>query len=242
MEFSEKFKTFSNAELLNILSNPHRYQEKALNTAKEILDNRSLSEEEMRIAKEELEAVQRKQLQKEERKKEIERKIKGIGQTIADNLNPVQKEALTTEKIIKTVSVTCFILCLFYLYNEFDMIRFMLSDSTAHWDLPTMASFLPLIILLIASILFYKRKKAGWLLLKIFLSYSLVSGIASIVFAIKWNWPIYTLLCTILVFTGLIYTINRKNVRAFFSINKQDSILAFSITAIITGFIAYLYA
>lgn len=160
MEFSEKFKTFSNAELLNILSNPHRYQEKALNTAKEILDNRSLSEEEMRIAKEELEAVQRKQLQKEERKKEIERKIKGIGQTIADNLNPVQKEALTTEKIIKTVSVTCFILCLFYLYNEFDMIRFMLSDSTAHWDLPTMASFLPLIILLIASILFYKRKKS----------------------------------------------------------------------------------
>ncbi len=242
MEFTEKFNTFSNAELLNIISNPHRYQEKAIHTAKEILERRNLSEEEMRIAQDELEAGQLKQLRKEERKKEIEQKVKSIGQTIADNLNPVQKEALSADKIIKTVSVTCFILCLFYLYNEFDMIQFMLTDSTAHWDLATVVSLLPLLVLPVATVLFYKRKKSGWWLLEIFLNYSLISGFTAIVFSLKWNWPIYTLLCAILLLTGLIYTINRKNVRAVFSINKQDMILSFSITAVMTGFITYLYA
>lgn len=240
MEFAEKFSTFSNTDLLNIVSNPDRYQEKAVSTAKEILARRNLSEEEMRIAEDELEAGQLKQLQKEERKREMEQKVKSLGHTIAETINPLSKEALSTGKIIKTVSIIYFILCLFDLYNELDMIQFMFSDSTARWDLATVDSFLPLLILPTAAFLFYKRKKIGWLLLQIFLSYALLSGIASVFFAIKWNWPIYSLLFSILLFTGLIYTINRHNVRAVFSISKQDMILSGSITAVIIGFLIYM--
>lgn len=240
MEFAEKFNTFSNSELLRILENPNSYQEKAVKTAKEILENRRLSADEMRMAKGELETEYQQKLQKEEQKKEIEQKVKSIGKSIFDNINPIAKEKLPTEKTIRTVSIICFILFLFNLYNEFDMIHFMFTDKDAHWDLATVVYFLPSLTLLIATVLFYKRKKAGWFLLEIFLSYSLVFGLESLIIATKWNWPIYTLLCGILLLTGLIYTISRKNVRTVFSISKHEMILSISITSVVTGFIAYL--
>jgi hypothetical protein len=55
MEFNEKFKTYSNTDLLRVIENPDDYQYQAVETAKIIFSERQLSEKEIKIAKDELE-------------------------------------------------------------------------------------------------------------------------------------------------------------------------------------------
>jgi len=75
MEFHEKFKTYSNVELVRIIKNSRDYQPKAVETAKTILSGRQLSETEILIAENEVKVE--KQQKREKRQKQIdERRIK----------------------------------------------------------------------------------------------------------------------------------------------------------------------
>ncbi|MBK6498822.1 MAG: hypothetical protein IPG00_11950 [Saprospiraceae bacterium] len=96
MEFSVKFKTYSNTELLRIIENPEGYQPKAVETAKTIFLDRQLTEEEIKIANDELEIERQEKLNKERKKRAIEDKFKHIGNSILDNVNPIQKQTPTT--------------------------------------------------------------------------------------------------------------------------------------------------
>lgn len=60
MEFNERFKRYSNTELLRVIDNPDSYQPKAIKVAKELLSDRQLTEEEIKSAKEELEIERQK--------------------------------------------------------------------------------------------------------------------------------------------------------------------------------------
>jgi hypothetical protein len=51
MEFYEKYKTYSNSELLKIIEIPNDYQSQAVETAKTIFSDRQLSEDEIKVAK-----------------------------------------------------------------------------------------------------------------------------------------------------------------------------------------------
>lgn len=247
MEFNERFKLYSNTELLRIIDNPDGYQSNAVETAKIIFSDRQLTEEEIIIAKEELEIKDK--LNKEQKKGVVDVKFKNVGKSILDNVSPIQTETPTIEKTIKIISLLFGGLFLFHLYKEFGMIRFIFTDSSAAWDFSMVLYFLPLIIVPTATILFYKREKFGWLLLSLFLTYSAVSEIGLFILTINLQHSGFealdslfletsptTHLLTFLFFIGTIWAVSRENIRNVYTISKQTLILTVTITAIIVGF------
>ncbi|WP_339704466.1 hypothetical protein [Algoriphagus aquimarinus] len=248
MEFNEKFKTYSNTELLRIIDNPDGYQTKAVETAKTIFSDRQLTQEEIKIAKDELEIERQEKLNKEQKKRAVEDKFKNIGKSILENVNPIQNETPTTEKTIKIISLLFGGLFLFLLYREFGMISFMFTDSSGDWDFSIVLYFLPLVVVPTATILFYKRKKFGWLLLTMYLTYSAVSAIGLFILTMNMKPSGFdaldnffpqtsstTHLLTFLFFVGTIWAISRENIRTVYSITKQTMVLTISIAAIIVG-------
>ena len=83
MEFSEKYKTYSNADLLRVIENHDDYQSQAVETAKNTLTDRQLSEMEIKIAKDELEIEKQEKLRKERTKRAVEDKVKNIVKSIS---------------------------------------------------------------------------------------------------------------------------------------------------------------
>lgn len=249
MDFSEKFKTYSNANLLRVIENPDDYQPQAIETAKNIFADRQLSETEIKIAKDELEVERQEKLRKEQQIQAVEDKVKNIGKSVFDQINPIQKKTPTPEKTIKIISILFGGLFLFQLYKEFGMLRFMFTDSYAEWDFSMVLYFLPLIIIPTATILFYMRKKTGWLILTIFLAYSAVSAIGQFFLTIKMKpsgisalddifpqvSPI-TYILSFLFFGGIIWAISREKIRTIYSISKRTMILTISIVTLIVAF------
>lgn len=248
MEFTEKFKTYSNTELLRIIDNPDGYQPKAVETAKTVLSERHLTEEEIKNYKDELEIERQGKLNKGQEKSAMEDKFKSIGKSILKHVIPTQNNTPTAEKTIKTISLLFCGLFLFQLYKELRMVSFMFTDSSADWDFSMMLYFLPLVVVPIATILFYKRRKFGWLLLTMFLTYSAVSAIGLFIMTINIEPSNFLLLdaifppnssathlLTFLFLAGTIWAISRENIRTVYAISKQTMILTISITAIIIG-------
>jgi hypothetical protein len=248
MEFTEKLKTNTNTELLRIIDNPDGYQPKAVETAKTIFSDRQLTEEEIKIAKDELEIERQEKLNKEQKNRAVEDKFKNLGKSIIENVNPIQNETPTTEKTIKIISLLFVGLFIFQLYKEFGMISFMFTDSSAGWDFIMGLYFLPLVVVPTATIMFYKRNKFGWLLLTIYLTYSAVSAIGLFILTMNME-PLgvtaldsifpqtspTTHILTFLFFVGTIWAISRENIRTVYTITKQTMILTISITVLIVG-------
>jgi len=111
MEFDEKFKTYSNTDLLRVIENPNDYQFQAVETAKTIFSDRQLSEMEIKIARDELEIERQDKSKKEQQKIAVENKVINVGKTIFDHINPIQKETPTSEKTIRIISI---------LFDDFD--------------------------------------------------------------------------------------------------------------------------
>lgn len=248
MEFNERFKTFSNTELLRIICNPEGYQPEAVETAKAIFSDRKLTEEEIKIANDELEGERQEKRRREQKRNEVEDKVKNMGKSIFDTVNPIQNETPATEKTIKIISLLFGGLFLFQLYKAFGMIVFLFRDGLASWDLSMGFYFFPLLVILVATILFYRRNKVGWLLLIMYLTYSAVSGIGTFMLTISLSSSDYevldnffnqpsssSILLSILFFAGSIWAISRENIRNVYTISKWTMILTISITAIIAG-------
>ena len=248
MEFSEKFKTYSNAELLRVIEKPNDYQPQAVETAKKIFAGRKLSEMEIKIVKDELEVEKQGKLRKELQKQAVEDKIKNIGKSVFDQINPIQNETPTSEKTIRIISILLGGLFLFQLYKEFGMLKFMFTDSYAEWDFSMVLYFLPLIIIPAGTILFYMRKKAGWLLLAIFLIYSAVSAIGMIILTMKMKplgvegldsifpqIPSIMYMLAFLFYSGIIWTISRDKIRIIYSISKLTIALTISIVTLVVS-------
>lgn len=246
MEFKDRFKTYSNTALLRIIDNPEEYQPKAVETTKSILADRQLTQEEVKIAKDELEVERQEKLYKEKKKRAVEEKIKNTSKSILDNINPIQKEIPTTEKTIRIISLVFGGMFLLSLFREFGMIILIIADFPKDWDLSVVLYFLYFILLSTATYFFYKKKKRGWLLLTIFLTYSAVSNIVLFIWAIEFesyedpitmflHTPSYFYLLVILFFAGTIWAICRENIRSVYAISKKTMILTISITATIVG-------
>jgi len=245
MEFSESFKTYSNAELLRVIENPDDYQPQAIETAKNIFADRKLSEMEIKIAKDELEIEKQEKLRKEQQKRVVEDKVKNIGKSVFDQINPIQEKTPNSEKTIRIISILFGGLFLFQLYKEFGMLKFMFTDSYSEWDFSTVFYFLSFIIIPTATILFYMRKKIGWLLLTIYLVYSAVSTIGLFILTMKVNmypegptaiFPQISPTIHILSFlflSGIIWVISREKIRTIYSIGKRTMVLTISIATLV---------
>lgn len=246
MEFGEKFKSYSNTDLLRIIENPDDYQSQAVEAAKTVFSERQLSEMEIKTAKDELELENQENARKERQKQTEKEKVNKIGDAIFQQINPVQTETPTSGRTIKAISLFLAGLFLFQLYIKYGMIKFLFTSSYAKWDFSVVLDFFPLLIIPLAAILFYARKKTGWFLLTIFLTFTAVSAIGGFILALKMNqsgWvslvgPHISPSISILSFTfyaGLVWTICREKIRSIYSVSQRSMVLTVILTASIVG-------
>lgn len=246
-QFTERYKTFSNTDLLRVIDNQSDYQPKAVEAAKTEIDQRNLSDQEMTEAKNELETERQKKQKQNEKRAEVEQKVKTIGTSIFDTINPIQKSAPSVEKLIRLITIVFGLVTVFKWYNEFGLVKFMLTDDIGGWDLSIIEYFLPLILLPAAVILFWLRKKSGWILMAAYLTYSAISSFGLIV--MTWNTeplgipaldslfpqttPIAQILTT-LFFGGTLWVMTKKEIKEHYNINRQTMIAAIGIAAVLT--------
>lgn len=88
MEFTDRYKNYSNSELLKIIDNPNNFQPLAVETAKAIFESRQLSDEDIEIAKATI-AIQRQEKEAhDEKEKSSAIKVKNIGALTCRHLLP----------------------------------------------------------------------------------------------------------------------------------------------------------
>lgn len=248
MEFTEKFMTYSNTELLRIIECPENYQLEAIETAKTILEKRHLTEEELKKSKDEIELERTGKSNIEIHKIAVKDNSKSIIKSILSKVYPVQNEIPAAEKIIRIISLLFGGIFVFQLYNKLSMIGYMFSDSSEGWDFGIVLYFLPIVVLPAAIYLFYRRKKLGWILMTIYLTYSALSVIQLLILSIKMNnsgfeamdklypQPSTTVqLISILFLVGTIWVISSNRIRIVYAISTLTLILTILITTAIVG-------
>lgn len=251
-DFTEKFLKYSNTELLQIIDSPDDYQPIGVEAAKTILASRQLSDKDIEIATAELHALKQERIAKKQKQIDLENKLKNNVDSLISMFNPIQSGTPNSDKVIKIVSMIFGGLFLFKLYKDFGLISFMFTDSGAKWDFSLVLYILPMLFVPTATVLFFKRKKIGWTLLAIFLSYSVVCSIGLIILTIIIQpsslpnldniFPETTLsthIMTLLFFVGTLWTICKEDIRAIYTINKEYMFKTFGIITIITVITTY---
>ncbi|MEM8891148.1 MAG: hypothetical protein AAGD28_24435 [Bacteroidota bacterium] len=246
-EYTERYKNLSNSDLLRVLENPSDYQPKAVEAAEHELKRRNLSSQEIEEVQKDFElARQEKDRQKEEIDK-VNEKLKAFGSSFFNLINPIQAEVPSAERQIKSLSLLFGLIAIVQWYQEFGLVSFMLSEDPIGWDLSMFEYFLPLLLLPLAVILFWLRKKSGWILLAIYLTYSAISAAGLIM--LTWDMkgsaipaldnllpqssPISHILSS-LFFGAALWVLNQKKIRDHYHIHKQVSIITLTISAAFT--------
>lgn len=251
-DFTKRFATYSNSDLLEIINNPNNYQPLAVETAQTIFESRQLSDHEIGTAKAELVTLRQEKEAKGQKAKDLENKVKNIGMSVLSTVNPIQTETLSSDKIIKIISIVFAGLFLFQLYKELGMISFMFTDRRAKWDFSMLLYFLPLLIIPTATVLFFKRKKLGWTLLTIFLTYSAVNSVGLFILSLNrqpsgvpaldnifpQTSPI-THILTLLFFGATLWTICKEHIREIYTVDKKHLLTIIGVIAIITALTTY---
>lgn len=251
-EYTELYQRLSNSELLTIIAESEKYSPIAVETAQKEIENRQLSDVELDQAKSKIAQKKTAKLHEIEKRREHEKKIKKNVSTIFDTLNPIQNGIQTPEKIIRLSVLIFGGLAMYRLLDQFEMFQFLLANSEAEWDLSMVEYFIPVILLPIAVVLFWRRRKIGWILLSIFLMYSALNAIIlffmnlgtqpSGIPALEEIFPTVSpavYFMTLLFFGGFLYLICKQGVRNIFKVPKQTMHLTIALTVIVNLIFVY---
>ena len=246
-EFIERYKTLSNSDLLKVIENQSDYQVKAVEAAKVEIQERNLSAQEFQDATSVLVAEKEKRKKRDEKKAAIEHKVEAVSTTFFDTINPIQKSAPSAEKLIRLITIVFGLITIVNWYNEFGLITFMLTDDTGGWDLSMVEYFLPLILLPAATILFWLRRKIGWILMASYLTYSAISTLGLTI--MTWNrqqigipaldnlFPqtsAITLILTTMFLGGTIWVLTKNEIKEQYKVDKQTMVTTIGITGVLT--------
>jgi len=251
-EFTKKHKKLSDYELLEIILYSENYHNKAVDAAKKEIKNRYLSESEIAQLKQEI-------ILKRAKDKELETEWIKRGNTISNpiiaffnSINPTQYNINKTEKIIRILVILIGIYALYTTYNSIIITKAFLESPVNKWGSETLLivpSLLFITLLLTAIYHFYKKRRIGWFLMLIFLSYITTERLAWIVINIYRDLsdsiskipyiPSFTYFMFLFFFIGSLYTICRKDIRAIYHVTKKNMYLSIGATIIL--YILYLF-
>jgi hypothetical protein len=251
-DFTERYKTHSNLQLLKIIENAGSYEPAAVTAAKTIFESRQLTKEEIAIARQELSQEQDEIIAQQQKKKIIVEKLKNMGTSVADTIDPVQKTSPTAGKLITIVSIVFALYFGYRIYREFDFLVLMLSENLSRWDMSSVMYLVPLFLLPVAVILYYLRKKSGWFLLAICISHALAitafnTWIALTIEPSPLPLPDFlqihispvTIITTALFFGSCLWAICRNDVREIYAVTKAQLFAVIGLTVAATIFVMY---
>jgi hypothetical protein len=244
--FTEYYKTISDTELLSILDNPKDYLLLAVESAREEFTNRQLSDTEIQEARQPLIAKQTQKEKEREKVKAVETKIRAAGHTFIDTINPIQSGIPSTEKTIRLIVIIFGGIFLYQFISDFRTNLAYVKDIP-RFPFESIIILLPQILLLIATIAFWKRKTFGWTLLTIFLTFSAVGAMWLLFHAFNWKPSGFggmdklfprpsptTYIIQLLFLVGTMYVLCKTNIREVFSIDKQKMAATIGITGLVT--------
>jgi len=246
--FNEYYKKISDTELLSILDNPGDYQPIAVEAAKQELASRQLTDIEIREARHPLLAKQAQKEKEKERIKAVETRIKNVGHSFIDTINPIQSEIPATEKTIRLIVIVFGGIFLYQLIKDFRTHVAIVKDIPS-FPFESILHLSLLILLPVAIFTFWKRKKLGWILLTIFLTFSAVGAMWSLFHSFTWNpsgFPAMdnlfprpdptTYIIQLLLLIATLLVLCKKNIREAFSVDKQTM----GVTIGVTGFVSFI--
>jgi hypothetical protein len=249
--FAEYYKTITDSALLAILDNPQDYQASAIDAAKAELESRQLSESAILEARQPLLEKEQAQAAEREKRKMMEEKLKAAGTSLFDSINPMEQGIPTTDKMIRRIVIVLGVLYLYELISNFSMHLSNLKDLPEH-PFELGLYFVLLLILPVALIFFWKRKPIGWILLAIYLVFSLVATLWFFFFVFKIQSStilqmrdlipessLLTHLFQLLLFSGAIYILTKKEMRETYLISTDRAAAIVIISGLVSFLIVY---
>ncbi len=237
-QFSDKYRTFSNTDLLRVLENEQDYLPEAIDAASEELASRNLSDEALALAHSQLEKERLDAARKEDEREAIKNTLKEKGSGIVDYFNPVEDENEPSEgsypKVINTISLIFGAIAILQIATQWDLITGLF--AAPEWDFSVFMFLFPIVITPIAIILFALKKRMGWILLSIYLGFALM-GFLWMLF-ISFN-PTYLL--GSLFFTGTLWVICQQRIRDVYKISTDIMYLTIIATIAIIAAILCVY-
>ena len=178
-DFSEYYKKISNTELLEILENPKNYQPLAIKAAMQEFSNRQLSDDEINLARLPLIEKRRLKERKKQNRESIENNVKDTTAMLIETLNPIQKERPGIDKTILLIELSFgFIFIFKIITNNWILLRSI--KYLSRFPFSSLETLFPVIILPIALLTFWKKKKIGWILLTVYLTFSATEAVLSL--------------------------------------------------------------
>jgi hypothetical protein len=170
-DFEERYKNYSNAELLEILESTAKYQSMAIHAARNELNSRNLLETEINEAKQQLEQKKQAGNLKKESTDLLITKVNRAADGIYNTLNPINNSP-TVSRSVAFITLIYGLLFFYSLLIHWDELKAIIKEEP--FDLVYFAIIvIPLLAVLISTILFGFKKTDGWKLLLFFCSFSL---------------------------------------------------------------------
>jgi hypothetical protein len=249
--FSEQYQKLSNTDLLYIIENPGKYQDHAIEAANTEWEKRSLSDAEKEEARKEILNREQVKEQKKDRIQSIRHKAQYSIGSLAETINPIQTTKRSADRIINFIVL---IFSFFYLYrlvnNYEDLIFYLREFQQFAYEMPVI--LLEYIVLPVGIFAFFKRKIAGWIIIAIYLSFSMVSLSWFLYEILTWEAPAFEFLdaefrpspvpslVQLLFAAGMLYAICRIEIREKFSVDQIIMMATLIITTLLSVLNIYL--
>ncbi|WP_417610751.1 hypothetical protein [Owenweeksia hongkongensis] len=251
-QFAERYKSSSNFDLFIITKSPEDYQPDAVAAAKNELEIRNLSTEELEVLETEYLAEKERSLQKQEKRHATEDKAKRFGKSVLNTLHPIQESPPTTKKLILLISLVFGAISIYKLYQGLPFLLFMITEGDMDWDFSLVEYFVPVILLPIAVVLFWFRRMWGWILLSTFLTFTILNSISLLI--LTWNMESHSgffeilpsfstssLALFVVVNSSFLWLLFRKDIWNVYGVDRKLAGIAVGFTTAIALLMAFSY-
>jgi hypothetical protein len=223
-QYTDTYKRLSDEKLINIIDNKNDYQPLAIETAIFELQNRQLSDKQINDARQSNVDSKNKKDQSDKKVNERIDAVKNTADKALTILDPLVEK--TPDRTIKLISLALGVLSIVKIISNFSLIVSLFKDTD--YDFSVVIFLFDLLFLPIALIQFWKKRNSGRILLSIWLTYNLLSAfiLVYLMFSTSHNDSLLTFLLpqtdpstfvfTLLLSIGLLYYINKKEVRTLF--------------------------
>lgn len=246
--FTERYKSLSNSELVEIVDNSPDYQDEAVDAAKMELANRKLSLKELNEAREELEIQNERSNATAEKIREVETKVLDYRDGLWEKAKSYWKSADLVKRQILIITLLFGCISVYYFVVNYPILQMIFTDF---WiDLSVLLFLAPLFILPVAVVLFWLKKGLGWILLTAYLTFKCVLTIGMFIITLNYepleadlidsfftqpSASVYIL--PILFYGVMIWITGKRGLRDYFGIDRAIMFGTIGVTVFLTGLI-----
>ncbi len=184
-DFRKTYQSYSNLEVMRILAFQNEYQPEAIAAAREEIEDRAISEAEKSQIQEQL---QTEKAHKERKAaSEIERQARwaSMGTRLSGAINPISEGSSSLRKRIVILCIFFGLHSLFIWYTGLQYLQYVFTSPLGSSVLFFLETLVLMLLIPLGVFLFWKGKRAGWVLLMGYTLYYILSALISFIVILK---------------------------------------------------------